>query len=101
MGQSERVLLTPDSRAATLYGATAVEEDFYCNYGLNPEYRPRLEAAGLRVTGVDGDGMARIVELDGHAFFLATLFCFQTRSRPERPHPLVAGFVEAALTRSS
>jgi CTP synthase (UTP-ammonia lyase) len=86
----------PGSRAATLYGTSAVEEDFFCNYGLNPEYSPQLEAAGLRITGVDGDGMARIVELDGHPFFVATLYCFQTRSRPGEAHPLVAGFVEAA-----
>jgi CTP synthase len=45
---------------------------------------------------VDDDGEVRIVELDDHPFFVATLFCFQTRSRPDRLHPLVAGFVEAA-----
>jgi CTP synthase (UTP-ammonia lyase) len=90
------VLLTPGSLASALYGTSAAEEDFFCNYGLNPDYRPRLEVAGLRVTGVDGDGAARIVELDGHPFFLATLYCFQTRSRPGHPHPLVAGLVAAA-----
>ena len=86
----------PGSQAAALYGAEAVEEDFFCNYGLNPEYRPGLEAAGLRVSGVGADGAVRIVELDEHPFFLATLYCFQTRSRPGEPHPLLAGFVEAA-----
>ena len=96
VGRSDRVRLTPGSRAAELYGEDAVEEDYFCNYGLNPEYRGRLEAAGLRVTGVDADGDARIVELEDHPFFLATLFCFQTRSRPGHPHPLVAGFLAAA-----
>lgn len=95
-GQADRVRLTPGSLAARLYRASVVEEDFFCNYGLNPEYRPRLEAAGLRVTGVDDDRAARIVELDGHPFFLATLYCFQTRSRAGEPHPLVAGLIEAA-----
>jgi CTP synthase (UTP-ammonia lyase) len=84
------------SRAATLYGDGEVIEDFFCNYGLNPDYRAPLEQAGLRVTGVDADGEVRIIELDEHPFFIATLFCFQTRSRGDRPHPLVAGFVEAA-----
>ncbi len=96
MGQVDRVLLTPGSLAATLYGTSAAEEDFFCNYGLNPEYRARLQAAGLRVTGFDEDGAARIVELGEHPFFLATLYCFQTRSRPGHPHPLVAGFLDAA-----
>ena len=71
-------------------------EDYFCNYGLNPDYRPAIEESGLRVTGVDGEGEARIVELDGHPFFLATLYCFQTRSRADRPHPIVAGLVDAA-----
>jgi CTP synthase (UTP-ammonia lyase) len=101
VGQAQRVIALPDSRAAALYGSTEdVVEDFYCNYGLNPDYRPLLEQAGLRITGVDDDGEVRIVELPDHPFYLATLFCFQTRSRPERPHPLLAGFVEAARATS-
>lgn len=88
--------MSPGSIAASLYGTSAVEEDFFCNYGLNPDYRQRLEAAGLGVTGVDEDGAARIVELGEHPFFLATLYCFQTRSRSGHPHPLVAGLVDAA-----
>lgn len=96
MGQADQVVLTPDSRAAELYGTGAVEEDFFCNYGLNPDYRPRLEAAGLDVTGVDEAGEARIVELAEHPFYIATLYCFQTRSAPGHPHPLVAGLLDAA-----
>jgi CTP synthase (UTP-ammonia lyase) len=96
VGRSDRVRLTPGSRAAALYGSGAVEEDFFCNYGLNPDYRARLESAGLRVSGVDDERSVRIVELDAHPFFLATLYCFQTRSRPGHPHPLVAGLVDAA-----
>jgi CTP synthase (UTP-ammonia lyase) len=93
---SDRVLLSPGSIAAIRYAADAVEEDFFCNYGLNPEYRARLEAAGLRVSGVDADGEARIVELREHPFYVATLYCFQTRSAPGHPHPLVAGLIAAA-----
>jgi CTP synthase (UTP-ammonia lyase) len=96
VGRSDRVRLTPGSRAAELYREDAVEEDYFCNYGLNPDYRAPLEAAGLRVSGVDDDGEVRIVELAEHPFFLATLYCFQTRSRPGHPHPLVAGLVGAA-----
>lgn len=93
---SDRVLLSPGSIAATVYARDAVEEDFFCNFGLNPEYRARLEAAGLRVTGVDTDGEARVVELREHPFYVATLYCFQTRSAPGHPHPLVAGLIAAA-----
>lgn len=96
VGQEHRVIVLPGSRAADLYGGDEAVEDYYCNYGLNPEFRPRIEETGLRLTGIDDEGEVRIVELDHHPFFLATLFCFQTRSRPGEPHPLVAGFVDAA-----
>jgi CTP synthase (UTP-ammonia lyase) len=90
VGQEHRVALVPGSHAAAAYGAGEALEDYYC------DYRPRLEGAGLRVTGFDDEGEARVVELPSHPFFIATLFCFQTRSRAERPHPLVAAFVRAA-----
>jgi CTP synthase (UTP-ammonia lyase) len=94
-GREESVRLLPGSRAAAIYGTDRVAEDFFCSYGLNPAYRPAIEQAGLRVTGLSDDGEAMIVELDQHPFFVATLFCFQTRSRPERPHPLAAAFAAA------
>jgi CTP synthase (UTP-ammonia lyase) len=101
VGEEHRVVVVPGSRAADLYGVGDVVEDYYCNYGLNPAYRPRLEESRLRVTSVDEEGEVRIVELDNHPFFVATLFCFQTRSRPERPHPLAAGLVDAARSTLS
>jgi CTP synthase (UTP-ammonia lyase) len=99
-GQEHRVVLLAGSRAAELYGVESVVEDYFCSYGLSPEYRPRMEDSGLRVSGVDEEGEPRIVELEGHPFFLATLFCFQTRSRADEPHPLVAGFAAAASQSS-
>ena len=95
-GQEHSVSFVPGTRAAALYGAESAVEDYFCSYGLSPKYRPRMEEAGLRVSGVDEEGEPRIVELEGHPFFVATLFCFQTRSREDEPHPLVAGFAEAA-----
>jgi CTP synthase (UTP-ammonia lyase) len=87
--------------AAGLYGAArAVIEDYYCAYGVNPAYRAALEAGGLRVSGLGGEGEVRIVELPDHPFFLATLFLPQTRSAPGRPHPLLAGYA-VALERTS
>ena len=58
-------------------------------------YGTELEKDGLRVTGT-ARGEPRIVELEEHAFFIATLFIPQARSTPASPHPLV-GFAEAAF----
>jgi CTP synthase (UTP-ammonia lyase) len=95
------VVLLPRTRARQLYGAEEAAEDYYCNYGVNPDYRLRLEASGLRVSGVGGEGEIRIVELPEHPFFMATLFLPQARSSAASPQPLVAGFAAAVARRSA
>ncbi len=94
-GQTHAVRLRPGTRAAALYGAAEAVEEYWCNYGVNPEYRAALEGAGLATSGVDADGEPRIVELGGHPFFVGALFLPQKRSAPGRPHPLLAGFAAA------
>jgi CTP synthase (UTP-ammonia lyase) len=105
-GKTLRVNLTPGSQAQRIYGRDQIEETYHCSYGLDPAYRSQLEAAGLRVSGVEaggGDapaesvGEARILELPTHPFFLATLFVPQMRSTRESPHPLILAFLRAAL----
>ena len=86
----------PGTRAAALYGVVEASEPYYCNYGVNPQYRRQLEAGGLVTSGVGGDGEVRIVEIPAHPFFLATLFVPQARSTAERPHPLIAAYAAAA-----
>lgn len=80
------------------YAADETTEAFRCTFGLNPAYRSYFRDGLLNVTGVDPDGDARIVELSGHPFFMATLFLPQLRSRPGEPHPLVRAYLDAALT---
>ena len=87
--------ILPGTHAATLYGTSEAIEDFYCNYGVNPDYRAPLEERGLRVSGLGLDGEIRIVELPDHPFFVATLFLPQARSTATAPHPLLAGYAQA------
>lgn len=89
------VKLKPGSIAARCYGQDRVFEEYYCNFGLNSIYRRALEEGGLAVTGVDDDEEARVFELPGHPFYLATLFVPQTRSTAEKPHPLVTALLSA------
>jgi CTP synthase (UTP-ammonia lyase) len=91
------VVLIPRTRAARLYGTAEAAEDYYCNYGVNPDYRLRLEASGLRVSGVGGEGEIRIVELPEHPFFIATLFLPQARSTAADPHPVLQGYAAAVV----
>ena len=101
VGQQQAVTLLPGTRAAKLYGAAEAIEDYYCNYGVNADYRLRLEAGGLRVSGVGGEGEIRIVELPDHPFFVATLFLPQARSTVASPHPLLVAYAAAVVARAS
>jgi CTP synthase (UTP-ammonia lyase) len=94
-GRRATVLLAPGSRAGACYGAAAASEEYRCSFGLAPAWVAPLERAGLRVSGVDENGEARIVELAAHPFQLATLFVPQLASRQEQPHPLIEAFVAA------
>jgi CTP synthase (UTP-ammonia lyase) len=117
VGKKLAIRLKPGSRAASFYGATEIVESYYCNFGLNPEYREPLESAGLVISGWDetevspsadpgtadmsrhseATAEARVLELPGHPFFVATLYVPQTASTPESPHPLIAAFCESML----
>lgn len=76
-GQRHPVNLVPGSRMAMIYGTKHAAEPYFCSYGLNPALELRFEQVGLRVSGRDQLGSARIVELDGHPFFVGSLYVFQ------------------------
>lgn len=97
-GRAFDVKITKGSRAHAAYGRATAVERYYCNFGLNPEKEAVLSAAGLRVTGRDHTGEARIVELAGHPFFVGTLFVPQLSSSFGDAHPLVLAFVRSAAT---
>ena len=97
VGRELVVALQPESRVAGIYGTLEAREQYYCNFGVNPEKVAALQRGELRVTGADAEGDVRVVELADHPFYIGTLFVPQLRSRPERPHPLITAFVRAAV----
>ena len=91
-----RVTVTPTSHAFEIYERDSVEEEFACNWELNPELRATLEKAGLKMVGFDSNGQVRIAELPGHPFFLSTLFQPQLSSTEAKPHPIIKAFCAKA-----
>jgi CTP synthase (UTP-ammonia lyase) len=79
-----------------IYDRQEIHEEYFCNYEVNPALEADLTAGGLRVSGRGERGEARAVELPGNRFFLAMLYQPQLSSVPERPHPVITAFVEAA-----
>jgi CTP synthase len=96
-------VLVPGSIVREAYGQEVVYERHRHRYEFNPRYRRRLEEAGLRASGASPDDrLVEFVELDRetHPFFVATQAHPEFKSRPNRPHPLFAGLVQAALARA-
>ena len=90
--------LVPGTRAEAAYGCAEVRERHRHRYELNPEYRERLEAAGLLVSGSSPDGrLAEIVELPDHPWFVTCQFHPEFQSTPFAPHPLFRDFLRAAV----
>jgi len=90
--------LSEGSRVREIYGTPETAEQYgICSYGPNTEYRPMLERAGLRVAGVDEDGNVRIMELEGHPFFVGTLFQPERSALENKVHPLIRAFLRQAV----
>jgi CTP synthase len=92
--------LAPDSLAFRLYGEEIIHERHRHRYEFNCLYEKALIDHGLRIVGRSLDNkFVEIVELPGHPWYLAVQFHPEFKSKPLRPHPLFAGFVEAAHRR--
>jgi CTP synthase (UTP-ammonia lyase) len=93
------IRIKPGCRLAAIYRTSDIEEEYFCNYEVNPAYHRDLEHAGLRLAAFDDGGELRAIELPDHRFFLATLYQPQLASVEGRPHPVIVEFLTAAAAR--
>ena len=92
--------LRSGSRAARIYGVDEVDERHRHRYEVNNKYRDTFEEYGLCCSGLSPDGaLVELIEVPNHPWFIGCQFHPELRSRPDRPHPLFASFVGAALDR--
>ncbi len=100
LGAYEAVL-AGNSHAAAIYGGKRISERHRHRWEVNTAYRARLEASGLVFSGMSPDGeLPEIVERPDHPWFVGVQFHPELKSKPYDPHPLFAGFIEAALQQS-
>jgi CTP synthase len=100
---ADPVKLVEGTRARLLYGEDVVYERHRHRYEVNNLLRPRIEEAGLVVSGTSPDGrLVEVVELseDVHPFYVASQYHPEFKSRPDRPSPLFHGFVGAAFAHA-
>jgi CTP synthase len=90
--------LVHGSLAHQLYDSTRIDERHRHRYEVNNDYREKLAEHGMVISGVSPDyRLVEMIEVPGHPFFVATQAHPEFKSRPNRPHPLFAGLVKAAV----
>jgi CTP synthase len=91
-------VLDKKSKAFHLYGAEEISERHRHRYEFNNDHREEFVNKGLLFAGMSPDHhLVEIVEIPEHPFYVGVQFHPEFKSRPDRPHPLFAGFIEACL----
>jgi len=90
--------ITRGTLAEKLYGNNEVLERHRHRYEFNMSYRERMKEKGFTISGTSPDGsLAELIELRDHPYFLACQYHPEFQSRPNKPHPLFRGFIQACL----
>ncbi|MCY0908781.1 MAG: CTP synthase [Sulfobacillus thermotolerans] len=93
-------ILKLGTKTQAIYQDTLIFERHRHRFELNNRFREMLADSGLVASGLSPDErLVEIMELQGHPWFVGTQFHPEFQSRPNRPHPLFAGFVGAAAKR--
>ena len=94
--------LAKGSIAERIYGTSLVSERHRHRFEFNCLYEKELADKGMRVSGRSPDGkFVEIAEMPSHPWFVAVQFHPEFQSKPLKPHPLFASFVEAAYRHKS
>jgi CTP synthase len=100
LGASE-VRVSAGTKGWGVYHQDVIFERHRHRWEVNPGYISKLESAGLKYSGKDPTGeLMEILELPDHPYFVGTQFHPEFKSRPERPAPVFAGLVDAAIARA-
>ena len=92
-------VLKENTVIARCYGKTEISERHRHRYEFANAFREPLQQAGLCLSGLSPDGrLVETVELPGEAFYVGVQFHPEFKSRPNKPHPLFVGFIQAALS---
>jgi CTP synthase len=95
-------VLDKNSKAYKLYGQETIHERHRHRYEVNNDFRDALTSHGMVLSGLSPDGkIVEMVELKDHPWFVATQAHPEFKSRPNRPHPLFTGFIEASIKKAN
>lgn len=93
--------LKEDSIVYEVYGKKHIKERHRHRYEYNNSYREKLEAAGMKATGLNPEtDLVEIIELPDHPWFVGVQYHPEYKSTVASPHPLFVAFVKAAYQHS-
>ncbi len=93
--------IQPGTQMYRAYGKSDISERHRHRYEFNNDYREVLTRAGLVLSGTSPDGyIVETVELPGSDFYIGVQYHPEFKSRPNKPHPLFLGLIEAALKKA-
>jgi CTP synthase len=88
--------------AEKIYGSTEVMERHRHRYEFNMKYRDQMNEKGFVISGTSPDGtLAELIELRDHPYFVGCQYHPEFQSKPNKPHPLFKGFIQACLNYQS
>ncbi|MGG7159261.1 CTP synthase [Clostridium baratii] len=94
--------LDEETKAYDCYKDEVIYERHRHRYEFNNEYKKEIIENGMTIAGTSPDGrLVEIVEIEDHPWFIAAQFHPELKSRPNRPHPLFTGFIEAAVAEKT
>ncbi|MDP3084999.1 MAG: CTP synthase [Rubrivivax sp.] len=96
----ETLVPAAGSRLGRAHGDAEFQASYRCRYGLNPAFEGALLGGALQPAARNSDGELRALELDGHPFFVITLFQPEREALQGRLPPLVQALLRAAQARS-
>jgi CTP synthase len=90
--------LQPNSLAARVYGSSRIHERHRHRFEFNNQYREVFQKNGMTLSGLSPDqSLVEIAELQDHPYMIGSQFHPEFLSRPNQPHPLFLGLIEAAV----
>jgi len=97
---AQECLFEEGTKAKKIYNAESVIERHRHRYEFNNTYLEELQKDGLVFSGFSRDGLAEMIEIHDHPWFIACQFHPEFTSSPLRGHPLFQSFIKAAVEYS-
>lgn len=94
--------VTPNTLAQKVYNSDLIYERHRHRYEFNNFYRNEITDKGMVISGQSPDDkLVEMVEIPNHPWYIGVQFHPEFKSRPNRPHPLFASFIKAALDKKN